>query len=66
LIKVVFVALHDELMGPCDQREIIDVIELLSACKRGRKGGPPGRLYRRITSLRRVVRQPTSGYLPRQ
>lgn len=42
LIKVIFVALHDELMGPCDQREIIDVIELLSACKRGRRGDLQG------------------------
>jgi hypothetical protein len=38
LIKVVFVAFHDELMGSCNQREIIDVIELPSAPESG-KGG---------------------------
>jgi len=31
LVEVVFVSLHDELMGPCDQREVVDMIELESA-----------------------------------
>jgi hypothetical protein len=41
LVKVVFVAFHDELMSSCDQREIVDVIELslIPEPKRGARGG---------------------------
>jgi hypothetical protein len=38
LIKVVFVAFHDELMCSCDEREIVDMIEL-SVSLRMREGG---------------------------
>ena len=37
LVKVVFVPLHDQLMGSCDQREVIDVVELKSAQKEKKK-----------------------------
>jgi len=37
LVKVVFVPLHDELMGSCDQREVVDMIELESARRKERQ-----------------------------
>lgn len=68
LIEMVLVPLHHKLMGTCNQRQIINVIELYIVSTTSKKlwerwGVPPMQLYLRITILPHGETLPMFEYL---